>query len=295
MSILYLDSTAGFCTGVKRAIRGAYNALRNHASVVCLGEIIHNPLINLQLEKRGIRIIQNINEVNKKDHVIIRAHGIPPKVEEELVRENISYSDFTCPKVKRIHKAILDYIQRDYTIFIVGVPNHPETIGHIGYAGEHGKVISHTKELDNLFIDSGSLLKSGGISKKKYAVLAQTTTSVSLFSEIADKIKGINKNIEINNTICSSVMKQQDWIKKYARLTEASLIIGGKKSSNTKKLFEIAIKFNRSFWIEDPREITSEIFDFNTVAVTAGASTPDSLISNIIRIFKKRGVEIYRC
>jgi (E)-4-hydroxy-3-methyl-but-2-enyl pyrophosphate reductase len=282
---IYLDKHAGFCSGVKRTLKRALEISLEKENIVSLGEIIHNPVIIKSLNNSGIFVVNNKEEINNNNFVIIRAHGIPPETENWLRNNKIQYKDLTCPKVKNIHKTISRYADKNYKIVIIGNPVHPEVTGHLGYAGDKGVLISDLKKASEFHTD------------KKVLIIAQTTISESFFNEAAGILeKNLNsKNITVLNTICSSVKKQQAWIKKYSEISDAALIIGGKKSSNTQKLFNIAEKNGKAYWIENHKELDSEIFNFSTIAVTAGASTPDDTIEKVLSVFKDKKAEILQC
>ena len=282
---IFIDKHAGFCSGVKRTLKRAMEISKVKKNIVSLGELIHNPVIIKSLENAGISVANKKEEIKKDNYVIIRAHGIPPVTENWLNSHNISYKDLTCPRVKNIHRTINQYAGKDYKIVIIGNPNHPEVIGHLGYAADKGVLISNIDEASNF------------TTNKKVIIIAQTTISEAKFKEI---VKILRKNLKVEdiielNTICSSVKKQQAWIKKYARISDASLIIGGKKSSNSEKLYNIAKEYSTAFWIERTEEIEPELFSYSTIALTAGASTPDKTIEEVLELFRNKGAELLRC
>ncbi len=282
MTKIFIDKHAGFCTGVKRTLQKAMEISQVKKNIVSLGELIHNPVIIKSLENAGISVANKKEEIKEGNFVIIRAHGIPPVTENWLNSHGISYKDLTCPRVKNIHRTINQYADKDYKIVIIGNPNHPEVIGHLGYAADKGILISNIDEANDF------------TTNKKVIIIAQTTISEAKFKEI---VKILKKNLKVEdiielNTICSSVKKQQAWIKKYARISDASLIIGGKKSSNSEKLYNIAKENSPTFWIERTEEIEPKLFTYNTIAITAGASTPDNTIQEVLELFRNKGAEL---
>lgn len=282
---IYLDKHAGFCSGVKRTLKKVLEISGKKENIVTLGDIIHNPVIIKSLNETGICVADRKEEIEKNNFVIIRAHGVPPETESWLNIRNIQYEDLTCPKVKNIHKTITQYADNDYIIIIVGNPDHPEVTGHLGYAGKNGILISSLEEASKFHSD------------KKAVIIAQTTISEHFFKETVKLLKkNLSKeNVVELNTICSSVKKQQAWIKKYSGISDASLVIGGKKSSNTEKLFNIAKKNSEAFWIENHEEIDDRLFTFSKIALTAGASTPDGTIKKVLNIFSRKKAEIIEC
>ena len=282
---LYIDKHAGFCSGVTRTLQRAMEISKEKQNIVSLGELIHNPVIIQSLENAGISVVNKKDEIDENNFVIVRAHGIPPVTENWLNSHHIPYKDLTCPRVKNIHKTINQYADKDYIIVIVGNPNHPEVIGHLGYASNKGVLITNLEEAENFSTD------------KRVVIIAQTTISEAKFKEI---VKILKRNLKVEdivelNTICSSVKKQQAWIKKYSRFSDASLIIGGKKSSNSEKLYNIANEYGNAFWIERADEITSTLFSYSTIALTAGASTPDKTIEEVLELFRNKGAELIKC
>ncbi|MBA7608760.1 4-hydroxy-3-methylbut-2-enyl diphosphate reductase [subsurface metagenome] len=281
MTRVLLDRYAGFCAGVRRTIRGAREAV-TEKRVVSYGELIHNPDVTRELKRDGISVCPRLEDIKLSDFVIIRAHGIPPDEENFLKNRGISYLDLTCLRVKQIHKRIKEKREQGYRIIIVGDPDHPEVKGHLGYAGEAGAVLSSVQEAEFFGPDS-----------EKMFVFAQTTTSTALYHDIIRILSGRGLNPDTLNTLCPFVLKRQEWIGKYSQLTAASLVIGGKNSSNTKKLFEIAAQNGTACWICGPGELDLEkILDFSSIAVTAGASTPDESISAVLRNLEAAGAGI---
>ncbi len=294
MTRVFLDSRAGFCAGVKRTIRGAREAAAHGRQVVSYGEIIHNPGVTRDLAQCGVSARQRLEEIGQTDFVVIRAHGIPPQEEEWLQKRNIPYLDLTCRRVKDIHKSIEEKRKQGFEIIIIGDPDHPEVKGHLGYASReaggdgNGRVLSDLKRAKD-FIRAYPR-------NRKLLALAQTTTSPELFYSVIRLLKDEGLDLEILNTLCPYVLKRQEWIRKYSRQADASLIIGGKNSSNTKKLFEIASRNGACFWIQSAAGLDREkMLSFSTLALTAGASTPDKSIREVIQLLESGGAVIELC
>ena len=282
-SKIIVGKTAGFCYGVKRAVDGAEKEIENSKEpVYCLGEIVHNKQVMEDLKKQGIIFIENINETKGK--TIIRAHGVPKEVYQETEQKNVELVDYTCPNVLKIHKIVEEYAQNGYFIFLCGSPKHPENIGTISYCSDNSYIIE--KE-DDTFKALEKLKKTG---IRKLLVISQTTYSLEKFYIIREIIENeLPKNIElvIKNTICAATEQRQIETKELSKKVDIMIIIGGKNSSNTKKLYGIALEnCKRTVCIETYEElenIKSEINDSSKIGIMAGASTPQKSIDEVIR------------
>lgn len=271
MTRLFIDSNAGLCPGVKRALSGAFDYAQKRKKVVSYGDIIHNPAIIAKIETAGISTIHHLKDVPAGASVLIRAHGILPEEEDYLKKAGIEYLDLTCAIVKKVHNIITQYKNNSYQIIIVGKKEHPETVAHLGYAGAGAVVINSVNEVAGVDIHAPCL------------AVAQTTTSYALFLNVLTELKARIPELKGINTICSFVRDRQEWIRQYAEKCDCSLIIGGRQSSNTARLYEIASRFSRAFWIENENEFTSDMIpDNNSIALTAGTSTMEETISKVI-------------
>ncbi len=291
MTRVLIDRHAGFCAGVRRAIRGARRVSGQHPGVVTYGELIHNPQVVGELEKEGIRVVRDLEEVEPGERVIIRAHGVPREAERRLKERGVPVHDFTCPRVKEIHHTIQSYLSQGYRILIVGDPDHPETRGHLGYAGDAGAVLSSVEQARACDV-AGKVL-----------VLAQTTISTELFRDAVSALeaRALSRRgaaqLRTLDTICPFVLDRQDWVRRAsleaARGGGATLVIGGRNSSNTRKLAQIASRHGPVFWIERPEELDIEaVLAHPLVAVTAGASTPDGAIREVLDRLTARGARV---
>lgn len=278
---IIIGKTAGFCFGVKNAINNVIDELNVNKKVFCLGELVHNTQITEELKKKGAKFIDNIEEAKKS--VIIRAHGIPKNIYKKAQELNLEIKDLTCPKVLHIHNIAEEFSKKNYFIFLVGQKEHPETIGTISFCGEKSIIIETIQDVEkavNIFKQTTS---------KNALVIAQTTYSINKFNEICEKLQKNITNIEIKNTICNATKMRQEETKKIAQEVNAMVIIGGKHSSNSNKLYEIAKKYcNKVLFVE-----TKENLDINLlkneekIGVMAGASTPKKSIQEIVDIIKK--------
>jgi len=283
--VLY-DRRAGFCTGVKKAIRGARREAGKRGKVVSYGELIHNPQVIKSLAAEGITVKYDLEEIDGHEFVIVRAHGIPPYEEEWLKNNQRQYLDLTCRRVKEIHRTIIEHREAGYFIVIVGNPDHPEVKGHLGYAGESARVIDSVKKALEFSV---SFKKS----KIRLLVLAQTTISPELYNRVVAVLKEQQLQVSPINTLCPFVLKRQEWLRRFSLIADASIIIGGRNSSNTGKLFEIASKNGPVFWLTGAQELEAElILQYPLVALTAGASTPVEALTEVADILAAHGVLI---
>ena len=280
---IVIGKTAGFCYGVKRAVEGAENEIKNtKGPVYCLGEIVHNKQVVEDLKNKGITFVEDINEANGT--TIIRAHGISKEIYENAKQENIELKDYTCPNVLRIHKIAEEYAEKGYFIFLCGSKKHPENLGTISHCPENSYIIE--KE-DDTFKALEKLEKSG---IKKLLVISQTTYSLEKFYIIREIIENElprNINLVIKNTICATTEQRQMETKELSKKVDIMIIIGGKNSSNTKKLYEVALEnCSKTVCIENFEElenVQNEIKDAKKVGIMAGASTPQKSIEEVIK------------
>ena len=277
---LIVGKTAGFCYGVKRAVDGAKEELRQNKTLYGLGEIVHNLEVIKELENLGMQFIENIEEAKGK--TIIRAHGIPKQIYEETKERQIELMDYTCPKVLNIHQIAEEYANKGYYIFLLGNKKHPEIIGTLSYCGENKFVIE--KEDDT--IKALEALEKSEI--KKLLVISQTTYSLEKFYIIEEIIKNeIPRDIElvIKNTICQATEIRQKETEEMAKKVDSMIVIGGKNSSNTKKLYEIAKQYCKTvLLIQNETELVlDKIQSTDKVGIMAGASTPRESIEKVIK------------
>ena len=281
---IIVGKTAGFCYGVKRAVEGAKKVVKESENVYGLGEIVHNKDVVKQLENLGMHFIEDIREAKGK--TIIRAHGIPKQVYQEAEKKQIELIDYTCPKVLKIHEIAEEYAKKGYYIFLLGNRKHPEIIGTLSYCGENKFVIE--KEEDAL--KALEILEKSGI--KKLLVISQTTYSLEKFYIIEEIIKNeLPKDIEliVKNTICQATEIRQKETEEISKKVDCMIIIGGKNSSNTKKLYDIAKQNCKMvIFIENAKEINLDNIRLDDkIGVMAGASTPEESIEEVVSKLKK--------
>ena len=264
---IYIAEEAGFCFGVKRALEIINRLYKNEESAQIFGELIHNKTVLKDLEKKGINCIHSLDELDTNKKLVIRTHGIPKEVENRLKENNIKYIDATCPLVKKTHKIIENLTKRNTQIIIVGDKTHPEVIATKSYSKNAIIInsIEDAKKVEN---------------RDKISVVAQTTLNLDFFKSIISVLLEKAENLEIYNTICIATRLTQKAIDKLAPKVDAVIVIGGKNSSNTKKLFEISLKKNpNTFYLEkaidlNNPDLISSIKGSDSIGITGGASTP---------------------
>ena len=281
-----VGKTAGFCYGVKRAVEGAENQLKeNQEQIYCLGEIVHNKEVIQSLQQKGIQFVDEVE--NAKGKTIIRAHGIPEETRVKAKKLGVELIDYTCPNVLKIHEIAKEYESKGYYIFLLGSPNHPENIGTISYCGKNYQVIEKEEEIEQAihnFQDS---------KKDKLLIIEQTTYSLEKFEKIVEQIKlqlDLKTKLVIKNTICTATKLRQKGTEEIAKKVEYMIIIGGKNSSNTKKLYEIAKQYcENTICVENQEQLPiEEVQKFQKIGIMAGASTPQISIQEIINVIRNK-------
>ena len=270
-----LAKSYGFCFGVKRAIEIAENS----SGAVTYGELIHNPLeINRLKTEHNVGLATSLDEINT-DTVIIRTHGITKCDREVLETNGKKLIDATCPFVTKPQQIVEEISKQKYDIVIFGDVNHPEVKGVRSYSINQNRtfVVLDVEELKNIRLH------------EKIAVVAQTTRKVSEFLKITNYLIENYKEVRVFNTICNATFENQDAVRELSKKADVMIIIGGKNSSNTKQLYLISKQHcNDSYLIENEDELKSEWFkNKNLCGVSAGASTPEWLIQNIINKIKQ--------
>lgn len=275
----------GFCLGVEQAVNLAKEvSIKNPGKkIFILGELVHNKEVIKELEKLNINTIDEKKFENgeyifqKNDIVILRAHGSTKFIYDKLLEQQVQIHDAACIFVKRIRNLLLKKMEEGYEILFIGDKNHPEVKGIISY----GKNIRVYENLD--------VLKKADLDKNgKYCFLTQTTFNKYVFDEIKGYIRKEFPNSDVGLTICGATYERQVAVEKLAKETDLIIIVGGKNSSNTKKLFQIANKLNQNTYLVE----TKEDLDVNwftgkeKIGITAGASTPEKSIIEIERKIK---------
>jgi 4-hydroxy-3-methylbut-2-enyl diphosphate reductase len=263
---------AGFCFGVKRAIRMVEKALGETGPVSSLGPVIHNPQVIRSLEEQGLRTVHGLDEV-ATGVVIIRSHGAPPYVYRTLEQRGLAFVDATCPFVKKMHAQARQLYREGYRVIIVGDRNHSEITSLTDDEHFEGIVVSCPEELEGLEL--------GG----RVGLISQTTQAIENFRAVADRILPQAAELRVLNTICDSTSTRQTEARELASRVDVMVVIGGRNSANTRRLTEICQETGtRTIWVETAGELTPELLGGAArVGVTAGASTPDWIIAEVIR------------
>ena len=272
---IIVGKESGFCFGVKRAVDGVKEDVKNLDKLYCLGEIVHNEGVVSELENMGVTFIESLNEIEDESNVAIRAHGVDEKTYKLAESKNLKVRDYTCPKVAQIHLKIKEKSNDGYTIILFGKKTHPETIGSMGYAKDVYVIetIDEIESLPNL---------------SKVFSIVQTTFSMSKYLEIEKTLKEKYPNIECLNTICASTKNRQEECAKIAKEADFMIIVGGKNSSNTKKLYEVACANCENCIIiqdENDKKI-EECKNYDIIGIMSGASTPIETVQKIVEIIK---------
>ena len=267
--------SAGFCFGVKRAVEMVYKEAETGKKVYTLGPIIHNEQVVQDLEQKGVRVIDTPEELSKAEDatVIIRSHGISADVYHQLEDKKVRIVDATCPFVSKIHRIVEKKYQEGSCIVIVGNANHPEVEGINGWCNGAATVIGSVSEAENYSQEPA----------RKLCVVAQTTFNYKKFKDIVDIFSKKSYDINVMNTICNATEERQTEAGTIARQSDAMLVIGGKHSSNTQKLYEICSKeCPNTYFIQTLDDLNLELFQsFRSVGITAGASTPNTIIKEV--------------
>ncbi|OQY32068.1 MAG: 4-hydroxy-3-methylbut-2-enyl diphosphate reductase [Spirochaetaceae bacterium 4572_59] len=260
----------GFCLGVRRAVGTLQDAVESEGNpVYTLGPIIHNPQVNKQFADQGVSVADSPEDIPEGSTVIIRAHGIPPILHERMAKRHLKVMDGTCPKVIASQKTVKKYDEMGYHTVIVGDADHGEIIGLAGY-GSQPIVISSPEEAEVLEL-SGDVM-----------VISQTTIKQDEFDQVCDILKKKTDSLKIVNSICSATNDRQQALKNLCRQVDACLIIGGKNSANTQRLFMTAEATGIPVWhIEDVSDLPEDIYAYETVGISAGASTPGFVITEV--------------
>ncbi len=278
-------STAGFCFGVDRAVKLTYQLLDAGIKVATYGPLIHNPQCVADLCGRGAVIADTIDDIPKGYEVVIRSHGVPERLYRELEQRQIKIHDATCPFVAKIHRIAETAAKEGKYLLVAGDKAHPEVQGIVGHAGENVLVFADIDEL--------KLFKKEEISKKGAFVVAQTTFEVKKWQECANFIKKVYTNAQIFDTICNATWARQQETEELSRNCDVVVVIGGHHSSNTQKLASVAARHSKVVAVETAAELKPEMFGkCQTAGVTAGASTPSSIIEEVLTTMSEQEKEL---
>ena len=275
MTVILAD-VLGYCMGVRRAVESAIASIDKANDVYTLGPLIHNKTALNSLEKKGLKVLNENKAEDAKigSTVIIRAHGVPPSVNEILKKRECTIINATCPRVTASQKNAAHYASMNYTVILAGDSNHGEVIGIAGYSGNKFYLVQDSEDAKKLLPPEDA--------DENAILLSQTTFSPQEFEKIAKIIKEKYKNLKVMNTICPATKERQDSLLRLCPLVEGVLVVGGKNSANTKRLLQTAKEnCSKAALIETADEIPEDFFKLQIVGITAGASTPDSAIEEV--------------
>ena len=268
-----LAKTAGFCFGVDRAVKLTYGLLDEGRKVATLGPLIHNPQTVEDLERRGALVADTPADVPTGYEVVIRSHGVPRSIYDELEARGCTYHDATCPFVKKIQKIASEAEAAGAVLVVAGDASHPEVQGIMGWASGPVTVVHTAEEAESFVPENG----------KPISIVAQTTFNYNKFKDLVEIIMKKSYDVSVLNTICNATKERQTEAESIAESVDAMIVIGDKHSSNTQKLVEICRKAcDNTYYIQ-----TLDDFDMNqlrsveTVGITAGASTPNNIIEEV--------------
>ena len=270
---IVISNNIGFCFGVKRAVEIALEASAGNKSIVTYGDIIHNPQVVEYLKGKGIVSIDSIDEVSASEKVIIRSHGVSPGVYKEFHDKNVEIIDATCPYVRRISQKARYCDENKIQLIIFGDASHPEVIGINGWFSDEAIILNSVSQAEKM----GKL--------EKAVIVAQTTADRNEWLSVLKAVKSKVKDLEIFDSLCEATIERQTEAEEISKECDTMLVIGGKNSSNTKKLYDICKKnCEKTFQVESINELKE--IDFSrteSVGIISGASTPDWIIKEGIK------------
>ena len=273
---IYLAKTAGFCFGVKRAVEKVYEQIgKTEKPIYTYGPIIHNEQVVGDLQEKGVEVIDTLEELKtiRDAVVVIRSHGVGKDVYDILKENGVEIVDATCPYVKKIHRIVEKQTAEGRRVLIVGSEDHPEVQGIKGWGDERTNVIENMDDFRRLELPED----------EKLCIVSQTTFNYKKFQDLVEKISKTRYDITVLNTICNATQERQVEAMRIASQVDVMLVIGGKHSSNTQKLYDICRKeCKNTYYIQTLGDFNPEcISSVRSVGITAGASTPNNIIEEV--------------
>lgn len=267
-----LAENAGFCFGVKRAMKLAFESARNSdLPIYSLGPLIHNPQQVEILSQKGVHEISDLESLKSEDVLIIRSHGTTPSILDFAKAKGLKIVDATCPFVVNAQKLAQELNSEGYQVIIVGEGDHPEVVGIMGFTKNEAWVIDKVSTIQNLS------------KKNRIGVVAQTTQSFENFREVVSALLEKCDELKVFNTICHATTQRQESAIKLAKRVDLMIVIGGHNSANTNRLTSLCKQYVTTYHIETADEIDKSWFDgIEIVGVTAGASTPEWIVDDVI-------------
>ncbi|MDY5025923.1 MAG: 4-hydroxy-3-methylbut-2-enyl diphosphate reductase [Oliverpabstia sp.] len=274
--VIKTAKTAGFCFGVKRAVEKVYEQVElGKKNVYTYGPIIHNEEVVSDLEAKGVSVLENRADLEaiEKGTVVIRSHGVPRDIYQLIEEKGLECVDATCPFVRKIHRIVEKESKNGCHIVIIGNDNHPEVEGIKGWCQGPVTVISTEEEAENLEI----------FDEKKVCIVSQTTFNYNKFKDLVEILEKKRYDRIVLNTICSATEERQLEARQIACEADTMIVIGGRHSSNTQKLYEICRKeCKNTYYIQTLVDLDTRPFQcIGCVGITAGASTPNNIIEEV--------------
>ena len=268
--------SAGFCFGVQRAVDSVYKELEeNSGKIYTFGPIIHNEQVVEDLNKKGIEVIDTVEQLKeiKEGTVVIRSHGVAKEIYDILEQQKLKMVDATCPFVKKIHNIVLDESNNGKTIIIIGNDNHPEVEGIKGWVNGEVIVINKEEQIEKLSLPE----------QTKACIVSHTTFNHNKFKYLVEIIRKKGSDITVVNTICNATHVRQVEAQKISSKVDGMIVIGGKNSSNTQKLYDICRnECENTFYVQTVKDLNlHELKSLKSIGITAGASTPKNIIEEV--------------
>lgn len=268
--------SAGFCFGVQRAVDSVYKELEeNSGKIYTFGPIIHNEQVVEDLNKKGIEVIDTVEQLKeiKEGTVVIRSHGVAKEIYDILEQQKLKIVDATCPFVKKIHNIVLDESNNGKTIIIIGNDNHPEVKGIKGWVNGEVIVINKEEQIEKLSLPE----------QTKACIVSQTTFNHNKFKYLVEIIRKKGYDITVVNTICNATHVRQVEAQKISSKVDGMIVVGGKNSSNTQKLYYICRnECENTFYVQTVKDLNlHELKSLKSIGITAGASTPKNIIEEV--------------
>ena len=268
--------TAGFCFGVERAVNQVYDQIKHGSGpIYTLGPIIHNEGVVRDLEEKGVKVLNSENEISAltEGTVIIRSHGVGKHIYDMLKAQGVQIVDATCPFVKKIHRIVQEQSLQGRRVIIIGDETHPEVEGIKGWGDARTMVVKNEEQMEKLPSFTG----------EKLCIVSQTTFNYNKFKDLVEKFEKKGYDILVLNTICNATQERQVEAERIASQVDAMIVIGGKNSSNTRKLYEICQKECKdTYYIQTLDDLNPEsVNSVRSVGITAGASTPKKIIEEV--------------
>lgn len=268
---VFVPEEIGFCFGVRRALQLVEDELRKGGKIYSLGDLIHNPQVVEELQRKGIKTVGELSQI-REGTVIIRSHGVNPSLIEEARERGLKVVDTTCPYVLKAQRTANLLVQNSYAVVVVGLREHPEVQGIIGNA-QSGKiyVIKNSQEVEKLPF------------MKKVGVVVQTTETLDNFEDIVKNLIKKTEECRVFNTICKVIMRRRALVRELARKVEAMVVVGGRNSANTRQLVEMCRSIGvDTYFIERKEDLKlKELKGIERIGIIGGTSTPEQTIKEI--------------